>query len=243
MMELALCSEAGERCRGRIIEAPGFKLYVPPDLVYEVWANIIHVVCLDDYMLLRLHDRPRSVVDAGAFVGVFALHLLRNIGAERVVAVEPSPRALSLLKTNLELNNVADAVEVVEAALAPTSGEAVLHVAEGLVNSSLLREYPPRRGRGIVARLRVRTVTLGELLEQPFSLLKLDIEGMETAVLRSAVEQGVLSPYRAAAVVVELHSARDLAEAEGLLREAGYRILGVRRDEEFQQYFILAAAP
>jgi len=119
-------------------------------------------------------------LDLGANVGAFSV-LAASEGAS-VIAVEPEPETVAILKRNISLNGLVSKVEVVEGAATPSErGVGMLHVNSASRNfwrSSL--EKPWRGGR----RVPVRLVPLVDLLRED-QHCKMDIEGSEMPLLES----------------------------------------------------------
>jgi len=125
--------------------------------------------------LLRPLAEPGAVaIDGGANLGAFARPLARRC---RVLCIEPVPALAG------ELESEGFAVERV--ALAERDGHATLELFEGTC-ASLAAEARSDRVRAI----EVETLTLQSLLErhgfERVALLKLDIEGPESAILLGA---------------------------------------------------------
>ena len=78
---------------------------------------------LDHKLILEHALRPgMSVLDIGANIGYYTLMMLRLIGPNgTLIAVEPSPSNVSLLKRNLSLNGHSD-IEVHQKAVSEISG-------------------------------------------------------------------------------------------------------------------------
>ncbi|MFP3172783.1 MAG: FkbM family methyltransferase [Acidilobus sp.] len=125
-------------------------------------------------MLSGLKDR--DVVDVGANVGDTAIYFILH-GARKVIAVEPLPNVARCAEENVKLNNMADRVKVVNAAL---SNEPVSVPCDQPVYSS-----GNFSALGTSGPCRVPDVTLGDLLnmvDDPY-LLKIDCEGCEAQVI------------------------------------------------------------
>lgn len=151
--------------------------------------------------------------DVGAHKGYVTLALARASGASgRVVAVEPAPDNLVMLRRHMAWNRIGN-VQVVEAAVGATDG--VTRFGGG--GSSI--SY--RIGAG---SLDVRMLSLPSLLREvggpAADLLKLDVEGEEVRVLESA--GAAISPH--SAVCVAVHSPAHYRACAALLRSRGMRI-------------------
>ena len=165
-----------------------------------------------------------TVIDGGANVGAFALPLARRYGV-RVVCVEPLPA----LAAELRRRGLA---EVVEAALAPAAGEVELATYRGTCPSLHRLQRDDR-----VESLRVPALTLEALARERapsgIALLKLDIEGPESALLLGAPD-ALLAGI--AQLTVEFHDFLDPAlapevdRAVARLERLGFAVFAMSRD-------------
>ena len=129
--------------------------------------------------------RPgQTVVDVGANLGVYALVAGRAAGESgRVVAIEPNPRVVSLLRTNVEIN-AATNVSVLQAAAADREGSVVLHLDEDNQGLASVARGNVVHSAGSVI---VSCVRLDDLVPpRSVNVLKIDAQGSEVAVLRGA---------------------------------------------------------
>ena len=125
--------------------------------------------------------------DVGANVGYFTLvaaTALNNRG--RIVAFEPGKNAYARLTENLALNAYQN-IQTFPVAVSDREGEAVLHLAGDIADSSASL-YPAAQAQ--TGQEVCRTVALDHWLEsealRPPDLIKLDAEGAELAVLQGA---------------------------------------------------------
>jgi FkbM family methyltransferase len=147
-----------------------------------------------DPMLLRLCDEHvqngNSVWDIGANVGIFSLAAAQR-GAE-VLAIEPDVFLYSLLrKTRLHRENQSLAFEPLCAAIAAEPGTARLAIASRGRASNFLEEFKGRsQTGGARSTVLVPVLTLDLLLRGHTapSLIKIDVEGAEEAVLNGATK-------------------------------------------------------
>ncbi len=150
------------------------------DLRFVLPGDSAWVAVKDNFLLpsYAVEDSAQggTVIDAGAHVGTFAL--VTSLAAGRVIALEPNPDNLRLLKANIELNGAAN-VEV--------HSEALWGSSDGQ-NLDLTRDSSGGMLTGGSEGLRVKTTTLDELVDRfgPVEVLKLDIEGAEFPVVASA---------------------------------------------------------
>ena len=151
--------------------------------------------------------------DVGAHKGFVSLAAARMVGADgHVVAVEPSATNLGFLRRHLEWNG-ATSIRVLPVALSDTPGQA----AFGGRGSSVAF----RLGEGPES---VRVETLCALVEEQGlprpTVLKLDVEGEEAAVLRGTgrLLGGDL------ALLVSTHGRELYEECRALLLERDFRV-------------------
>ncbi len=118
-----------------------------------------------------------TVLEGGAHLGFVTIHAARAAGPEgRVVAFEPNADVHEVLRENLAANGVAGRVSVVPKALGDATGTARFYVRED--TSSLLdvaRDAEP---------VEVDVVRADEEVAGPVDVVKLDVEGSESAALR-----------------------------------------------------------
>jgi FkbM family methyltransferase len=174
---------------------------------------------------LRERVREGAVcLDVGANVGVYVLQFARWAGETgRVVAFEPNPSALAVLRRHVELNDLKERVTVVPAAVGASSGEAVLHAAEAEGMSRLGEANRLIADRTV--EIKVPVVTLDEFCAAEGlapEWLFMDIEGFEIAALEGARR---LITERGAAlnIVVEMHS--GVWDSAGTTRDSAESLL------------------
>jgi len=174
---------------------------------------------------LRERIRPGSLcVDVGANVGVYVLQLAHwSHPNGRVIAFEPNPTARAVLKHHVELNSCAESVEIIDAAVGSSSGNATLH-ASGSDGMSRLGSPNPALAAD-THPVTVSMVTLDEycsIHELAPDWLIIDIEGFEIAAL-SGARNLINNRGNNLGVVVEMHP--DAWENAGTTAEMAERLL------------------
>ena len=125
--------------------------------------------------------RPGDLfVDAGANIGSYTVLASAVCGA-RSVAIEPDPLTMASLKRNIEVNDVADRITAVEAALGSRAGFTWFSVGQDTTNRVV------KEGGSDTHEVKVRT--FDEILAglDPV-LIKIDVEGYEPEVIAGAFE-------------------------------------------------------
>lgn len=134
--------------------------------------------------------RPGDVAwDVGANIGCHTLRFAQAVGpAGTVVAVEPAPRNLEVLRRNVAANGLAQ-VRVVEAAASDAEGPLELHLSGANAGAHSLQRgsVPDAAGAVRVAGVRLADEARRQGLG-PARLVKMDLQGGEPAALRGARE-------------------------------------------------------
>ena len=184
--------------------------------------------------MLRNLGAVKTVVDIGANRGQFALVARHAFPQARIVSFEPLPGPAALFRRVFD----GDAgVVLVEAAIGPEPGEAVIHLSARDDSSSLLpitdtqnSLFPGTAEAGTVticvARLADHVVDAA--IASP-ALLKLDVQGFELATLAGCEEMlGRFAWVYVECSFMELYAGQAFAdEVIAWLRERGFALRGV----------------
>ena len=133
--------------------------------------------------LLRSGDH---VIDIGAHVGTQTIPFARTVGQTgHVVAFEPIPEHFALLKRNIEDNGLDGIAEPIRAAVAKNGGP--LRIVRVADNSGGTRLLDDATSSDQISSVRLDEWWTGARDRLPsIEFLKIDVEGMELEVLRSA---------------------------------------------------------
>ena len=135
--------------------------------------------------LHRLFDRyvkpGATVIDVGANIGYNAIYAARLAGPRgRVVALEPTPDTLTVLRHNIAASGLANvAIEPVAAGGSAGSCDFFIRGEISAVNS----RYPDSRYASVTSVVRVPVTPLDDLVEGTADMVKIDVEGAELDVL------------------------------------------------------------
>jgi FkbM family methyltransferase len=168
---------------------------------------------------LRAILRPgKTFVDVGAHVGYFSVLGSKGVGpAGRVIAFEPEPRNLDLLRRNLARNRCRNAT-VIPYAVTSAPGWMSLKLDEE--NRGAHHLVPPGE-----AGTTVRCVRLDDVLPETVDVVKVDAQGYDHEVVAGL--ERTLARNPAMVVIAEL--SHDELERRGIDPElvvAGYEALG-----------------
>lgn len=180
-------------------------------LIEEILVN-------EDYYVSDL-DGEGVILDCGSHFGMSVYYYRMRYPEMRIVCFEPSPRAVKVLRKNVEENGW-DNVEIVNAALASESsyGRFVEKGSESMAGSLDLSG-----ALGDEVGVKVKTVKLSEYVDGGIDFLKLDVEGAEYEVLKDLVSKmenirTIFCEYHEATCPVELDVVVEL------LKKSGFKI-------------------
>jgi FkbM family methyltransferase len=123
-----------------------------------------------------------TFVDIGANTGYYSL-TAAAAGAGRVLAIEPYPPTFERLAFNIRANDFGEVIDAVQTALGEHEGKAVLYVPEaGDVGSSRISDQAID-GRPVTVAMSTLADILSEHSIDHIDVMKIDVEGMEDAVL------------------------------------------------------------
>jgi FkbM family methyltransferase len=155
-----------------------------------LYRRKVHEPSLTQLLLTRFGDSTRrNFIDVGANIGYFSCLFSKLAGPSgRVLAIEPEPQNLALLQQNIGMNHLTN-VAIQPCAVGASEGSALLGVYK-----------PSNRGRHSIletnakSRIKVPVRTLDDLakdsktINEPWSLVKIDVEGYEGFVIEGAKE-------------------------------------------------------
>jgi FkbM family methyltransferase len=169
---------------------------------------------LKKQQVLERFVRPgMTVYDVGANAGFYTLFLSRLVGdTGRVFAFEPCPYVARFLIDHVRMNRVSN-VRVIQAAMARQTGLVGMSTDKGFSENQISDD---RNSALMVPSLSLDTSSL----PSP-DLIKMDVEGAESEILRGA--QKTLREAQPV-VFVALHGSQQRAACPELFRAAGYAV-------------------
>lgn len=174
--------------------------------------------CPEEGRMLKQLIRPgMTVVEVGANMGTHSVDLARACAPGPFYAFEPQPRIFQVLCANLALNDIGNAFAYPDAC-GEVESEAVVPLMDystpgNFGGLSLKAAGEP----GVTVRVR----TIDSLNLAGCGLLKIDVEGFESQVLRGA--RGAIARHRPT-IYVENDRAAQQAELISLIANMDYRL-------------------
>ena len=171
-----------------LLSVPGRSFWIRRQGHGKDGKEILAYFMADHARALVLHPerrvRPGDIVlDCGAHVGVFTSKAL-ELGAGKVVAIDPDPTQVECLRRNFREEIAADRVIVVPKGVWSRPGTMTLSLGESHSGVSSLVEDTGRE------KIEVAVTTIDQLVEElglpRVDYIKLDIEGAEREALKGA---------------------------------------------------------
>lgn len=194
--------------------------YITKEIMTYGWYELPFLRLLDHYLSLnRDLDEETVFIDVGANIGNHALYLSKAV--DHVIAIEPNPVCVNLLKASCEANNVHNIEIVPNAAGATRSQESLSFDTRHTGGGTLLEPMETTGLRHITINVErlddivSNCVPLGAKVE----LLKIDAEGFETEVITGATK---LLNDHSPIVAFEAHGLKNYKNISDALRREGY---------------------
>ena len=169
-----------------------------------------------------------SVIDVGAFIGTHTLAFSRFVGARgRVYSIEPQPVFYDILKSNIALNKRKN-VSTINAAVNSITGSMAIkdfditadkNFGGNALGDQLARNSPATNTSN--ASQIISLVTLNSLNLKRCDLIKIDAEGMESAIIAGGDQ---LLRQEKPIIYSECNSIESGAKILSILRTIGYQV-------------------
>lgn len=203
----------GIKNRGMLVR---LALHLPLDRPFEVILSdgtrfdaltLMDIWVLKETILDRVYEKAGvplqkgwTVVDIGAAQGDFAVWAGLQIAPGRLIAVEPYPQSIDLIRDNLQKNDINN-VTIHEGAIASKNGASRLNLVTGEAAQHSTADTAASNGQ-----IDVNAITLADLFAeqrlQHCDYLKMDCEGAEYDILFSSSE-GLLRTVKR--ICMEVH--------------------------------------
>jgi FkbM family methyltransferase len=239
-----------EPAASEVVQAEqGFRIHVDPS-DYAVGHTLARTAGYEPEVsaaLRRVLGRGATFIDIGANIGWFSLLGASIVGpGGRVVAVEPNPRNVALLRESVRDNGFEN-IEVLPVAVAERPGVAALET-DGSNGRLIPIDGPPPET--MEASFVVATYPLDDLLDSlgtnRVDVMKIDVEGAEPLVLLGATK--TISQRRPLLIsefyplALDCSSWGSAADYLAMLRAFGYRLSVIGHDAVLDDDEILALA-
>ena len=198
----------------------GSKFFLGADRIDDIVLEGVLGRHLKLYFPEEIFDSSKNwlILDVGAHHGFYAVGALRRYPKASLIALEPNPKAIDLLKKNLVANDLSRRVEIVQAAIGSQDGFAFLEYSGGGSWGDRTVLAKSSGGSGV----EVRTVKVSTILQgRKPNLVKCNAEGAEFELFPQLFSMGIRPEIVILMAHPEYGSVGELLER---FRIAGYRI-------------------
>lgn len=173
-----------------------------------------------------ISGKKRVFVDLGANTGYYSLEVWSH-GFDQVLAVEPNPPALEILRDNIRLNDAEKKIAVAPVCVGP-EGEVDFYTSGTLGTASALQA-----NHGQCEAIQVSSKPLKQLLEEHgienITSLKIDVEGYEDRALIPFFESAPESLWPLVIVIEHCNASDWNEDVLSFLQKNGYGVLSETR--------------
>ena len=174
---------------------------------YGTLFYLFKEIFLNNEYYFKSNNPELKIIDCGANIGMSILYFKSIYPDCSIIAFEPNPFAFSLLKKNVEQNNL-QGVTLYNTGLSDDNKvvEFFLPKNKGSLTGSLNRD------RGGSNTIKIKTEKLSDYLKlDMFDLVKMDVEGGEMIVLNDLRNSKVIKNSRR--YIIEYHHKMDRAKS------------------------------
>jgi FkbM family methyltransferase len=207
-----------------------FLVLNPNDLIQREHAEG-RLYEMEELQIIKKHFSGGTFLDVGSNVGNHAVYAAKVLKASKVIAVEPNPVALNILKCNIALNDLQDNVRPLAVGLSDRPGRVSL-------DTPSLNNLGRTRLAHALTDGSVEIVTGDSIFrDEPIHFVKIDVEGHELRVIAGLRQ--LIDRWRPP-LFVEVDEANYSAFPE-LVERLGYQVVEkYSRYPENTNYLIVA---
>ena len=167
---------------------------------YETLLGLFREIFVDNCYWFSTDNKEPVIIDCGSHFGQSVIFFKLLYPRAKIICFEPDDYTFSILKHNLESNNIQD-VEIHNKAVADYDGEINFYNIEDNKSSVVMSTVKERVQNGTMNV--VEATRLSNYINNTINFLKMDVEGAELSVLKELIKSDKLRHVKQ--MVVEYH--------------------------------------
>lgn len=181
---------------------------------------------------LELETKHPVIFDVGAHIGLTALYFKQLFPQAQIMAIEPHPHSFALLEQNIWLNQL-ESVVTKQCAVAAKSGELTLYqdsTPDKWYSTTSFQAGAWNHSQADQSAIVAKALTLNQLITKHVDLLKLDIEGLEFAVLTTSTKSLAHIDH----LIIEFHpltKTHTWQELAQFLQSQGFKVIASKHGQ------------
>jgi FkbM family methyltransferase len=190
-------------------------------------------------VLLKYSEPGDVLLDIGANIGYVSACFLQNIARSKVIAIEPQPKIVELLQSNLKPFG-SERYKVFPVGLSDRDATGWLEICDS--NRGASKIVDERNSRSVMIELWSIERLFASLQGEKIDLIKIDVEGHEATVLRACETH--LGRVRPRAILFEDHTRAAAPDGSigQIFGRLGYRVFGVKKHLTRLEFVPIATA-
>ena len=182
---------------------------------YSSFRNLfIELFILQQYYF-KTEEKEPHIIDCGANIGMSVIFFKFLYPDSHILAFEPDEDSFSLLKANIEHNNLGN-VTMRNVALSDHKGDIAFYINTS--NNSVSTAVGAIFKKEELVIKKVQSEILSEFIHQEIDLLKIDVEGFEDVIIQELAGKDALRLVKNMAVEYHPYLCRKMKAVEDLLK-------------------------
>lgn len=187
-------SEMGKRIKtGEIL----VKMNIPQgEFFIDVRSHLLIAAIIGVYeektmrMVEKLKIDDGIIINIGANVGFYSIHLANCFLKQEILAIEPNPEAYKLLIKNINQNNLSNRIKAINICISNDSCSVPFYIIRGKSEYSSLQNIVHKSVLNEIQEvIMVKSLPLKDVVkEKKISLICMDVEGAEQLILKGCSE-------------------------------------------------------
>jgi len=198
----------------------GLKWHV--DATKRGFAVISDVWIQKPYKLLSEINNPKVIIDFGAHIGSFSIMAAKKYPDAKVYAFEASKENFETLQKNIKVNNIKNIMSFNFGVSDKNTTLKFFINQKNTILNTFIKTGRPNLLKSYKVKCKKLSTIFNELKINNCDFLKLDIEGFEYRVLRSAEKDNILKNISALAAEIDMASS-NFKNTVLLLNKNGFK--------------------